>query len=120
MSEYKEIEVRPHEDVLLTVLRNDELDEEQSAVMQVEVAAAAAAKGGVPVVLDMASVEMIPSLSIGSLIGLLRALQADGRRLILVGLQPPVREVLSICRLDKVFEIYETLDDAVAAIRPKA
>ena len=120
MAEYKEIEVRPHEEVLLTVLRNEQLGEEQATVMQEEVTAAAAATTGLSVVLDMSSVAMIPSLAIGALIGLLRRLQANQRRFILVGLQPGVRQVLTICRLDKLFEIYETLDDALAAIRPKA
>ena len=40
-----------------------------------------------------------------------------GQRFMLVGIQPSVREVLAITRLDKVFEIYETVDGALDQIR---
>ena len=38
------------------------------------------------------------------------------QRLMLAGLQPPVREALSITRLDRLFEIHDDVDSALTRL----
>lgn len=65
------------------------------------------------VVLDFAPVEAFASYSIGRLVGLHRRLHARGGRLALCGLSPAVRKLLDTMRLDRLFNVYETEQDAL-------
>jgi anti-anti-sigma factor len=71
-------------------------------------------------VLDMSKVEFMPSLSIGALISVMQNLKKKGQRFILAGLQSKVRETLTACRLDKLFEIFDSVDDVKANISEQA
>lgn len=63
-------------------------------------------------VLDCSQVEFLSSLGLGSLIRLDRQLRPSGGRLRLCGLNPHLREVFAITRLDRVMLISD--DDAIA------
>jgi anti-anti-sigma factor len=65
-----------------------------------------------PVILDLTPVNYVPSMALGALVGVMRQLKQSGRRFIIVGLQPEVRTVLAITRLDKLFEIQADLETA--------
>ena len=54
---------------------------------------------------------------LGALVGLMRSLKKEGRRFILVGLQPDLRTVLAITHLDKLLEIQPRLEDALNRLR---
>lgn len=65
------------------------------------------------VVLDLSLVEFIDSACLGALIGLTRSLRAKGGE---VGLANPtieVRSIFQITRLDKIFKIYDSVDEAL-------
>jgi len=64
-------------------------------------------------VVEMSEVDFIDSTGLSGLIhGMKRAREMDGD-LKLSGLQQSVRMIFELTRLDKVFEIYNTEDDAV-------
>jgi anti-sigma B factor antagonist len=67
------------------------------------------------VVLNLSEVRYIDSSGVASLVEGLKASRDIGSRFILVGLGGPAREVLQLSRLVKVFEIYDTEGEALAA-----
>ena len=85
--------------------------------MRAEVLAGAEQARDLPVVLDLSNVGFFPSVSLGAVVVLLNTLKKAGQKLILVGLQPPVREALAITRLDKLFEIRDDVEEVVAEQR---
>ncbi|MGB7728631.1 MAG: STAS domain-containing protein [Candidatus Acidiferrum sp.] len=67
------------------------------------------------VLLNLKSVRYIDSSGIASLVEGLKAARDNGARLILYGLSSSVREVLELSRLQKIFEIYDTEEQALAS-----
>lgn len=119
MSEPQTILVQPHAEVVWAVLQKSDMDEATARLMQQEVPAAAAQKPGLPVILDMTKVIYLPSMGLGSLVNLMRRLKQDGHKLLLVGLQPEVRSILAVTKLDKLFNIHGTMEEAVSHLRGK-
>ncbi len=67
------------------------------------------------VYLNLKNVRYIDSSGIASLVEGLKASRDNGARLILFGLSPSVREVMELSRLQKIFEIYDSEEQAVAS-----
>jgi anti-anti-sigma factor len=101
----------------LAIIHHDSLDETVIQQMQTDVAAAAAQTTALPVILDMSNVSFVPSIGLGVLVKLMRSFKKEGRRFILVGLQPQVRATLAITHLDKLLEIYPRFEGAVQRLR---
>jgi len=70
--------------------------------------------GSARVVLDLTQVAFIDSSGLGAIVACMKHL-APERRLILAGLTPPVEKVFKLTRMDSVFEIYLTLEEAFHA-----
>lgn len=62
-----------------------------------------------PVVLDLAEVEFIDSSGLGAVVALFKMRQEMGG-LQLARLQPNVKSLLKLTRLDRIFVVHETLD----------
>jgi len=77
--------------------------------VKAETLAAGAACAGMPVVLDLANVGVLPSFALGGLIELTNAFRARGQRLVLANLHPFVRHTVELVRLNEVFEIVDDL-----------
>jgi anti-anti-sigma factor len=112
MAQNTEIVIKTEEGIILGTIESVQMDDEHARSMRTEVVRVAEQSPGLPVVLDMSKVEMLLSISIGLLVALLQQFKAEGRRFILVGLQPKVRETLAICRLDKLFDICGSVEEA--------
>ena len=67
------------------------------------------------VFLNLKNVRYIDSSGIASLVEGLKASRDQGSRLILYGLSTSVREVMQLSRLQKIFEIYEDEEQALAS-----
>jgi anti-sigma B factor antagonist len=65
------------------------------------------------VFLNLRNVRYIDSSGIASLVEGLKASRDNGARMILYGLSPSVREVLELSRLQKIFEIYDSEEQAL-------
>ena len=89
----------------------DHLDEQNSAEVRASVEAACEKHPTLPVILDLGKVSFIVSFSLGSFVELSQQMKGRGRRLVLVNLQPPVRQVMAITRLNKLFEIKDDMSD---------
>lgn len=66
------------------------------------------------VVVDMTSVTAMDSTGLGSLVGVLKALPPGGA-VRLCGVNPPVKRLIDLSRLQRVFPSYASIDAAVAA-----
>lgn len=117
MSELKKIELTRHETLLLARLLCAELDEQHTSDMQEKIQQAAEQAPELAIILDMSEVSLLPSLSIGALVCLMTNARQRQQRFILIGLRPEIRQMLAICRLDKLFEIYDEFETASRKIQ---
>lgn len=67
----------------------------------------------IDVVVDLAAVEMINSSGLGSLIANMTSIKKKGGNLKFASVSDQVLHVLKITRLDTVFDIYNSLDEAI-------
>lgn len=92
-----------------TVVRlTGEVDLSWSA--QVRQAVLAALNSGAPVAVDLAAVRYIDSSGIAALVEGFQNARGRGQRFVLVAVSAPVQAVLKLARLDRVFEIHESLE----------
>jgi len=87
------------------------INESNLAAVRSAVALAGEQSPGDVVAMDMAKVGFMPSVSLGGLIQLSQLFKSRKQRFLLVGLQPGVREMLVLTRLDRVFEIRAGLSE---------
>lgn len=73
-----------------------------------------------PVMLKMDHVETVSSVMMGALLALLRKLKQRGLRMILVGLNDNIRGTFKLTHLDRMFEIFESVEEAQGAMRRHA
>ncbi len=69
--------------------------------------------------IDMSQVEMIDSPGLFTLVSALRTAREHGSRLTIYHLKSPVRVIFEITQLDRLFEIFDTQEAAIAAIAPE-
>ena len=67
------------------------------------------------VIVDLSEVSYIDSSGVASLVEALQAAKKNGSRFSLAAASEPTRRVLELARLDKVFTIYDTVDDGLTA-----
>ncbi len=69
--------------------------------------------GEADVVLDLGQVTFIDSSGLGAIVATMKFLAPD-RKLILAGLTPAVDKVFKLTRMDTVFSVFNTLEQALA------
>ncbi|MDF1717049.1 MAG: STAS domain-containing protein [Antarcticimicrobium sp.] len=67
------------------------------------------------VILDLSEVSFIDSSGLGAIVAAMKHLGAD-RRLDLAGLSPMVEKVFRLTRMDTVFTLFPSLDDAMTEL----
>jgi len=88
-------------------------DESIKALSQAIDQQADANSGITVVVLDLSRVQLLPSLVLGLLLQLANKCKARQQKLKLAALQPQIRQVFSITRLDRVLDIVPTVEAAL-------
>ncbi len=63
-------------------------------------------------ILDFKNISFIDSAGIGNLVGIFRALDAQGKSLCLINLSSNIKKVLQISEIEHVFPIFNSLQDA--------
>lgn len=71
------------------------------------------ASGPETVVLDLSQVNFIDSSGLGAIVATMKYLAPD-RKLVLAGLTPAVDKVFRLTRMDSVFSMFTSMDDALA------
>ncbi|MDK3019909.1 STAS domain-containing protein [Pseudodonghicola flavimaris] len=67
------------------------------------------------VILNLSRVTFIDSSGLGAIVAAMKQL-GEGRRMELAGLSPMVDKVLRLTRMDTVFKLFPSLDDAMIGI----
>ena len=67
------------------------------------------------VIIDFTKIDYIDSTGIGELVGYLGKFTTQNRKLILVNPSERIQKLLKLAKLDAVFKIYSTEEEAVAA-----
>ena len=65
------------------------------------------------VIIDFEGLLHLSSGALGKLISLFNRLKSEGGRLMLTGIRPQIYQVFKITKLDQLFEIYQTVDEAL-------
>jgi anti-anti-sigma factor len=109
--------VDTREDVVVVAALCPEMDEDRTRILQDQATEAAAAAPDRPVVLDLSRVEFVPSLSLAALVTLQRTCKTRSQRLVLAGVQENVRGALAVTHLDRLFQIFDTPEEAIRHLR---
>ncbi len=67
------------------------------------------------VLLDLSKINYIDSTGIGELVAYLGRFQSRNRKLILINPSERIRKLLALARLDELFHIAETVEEALGA-----
>lgn len=71
--------------------------------------------GAARVILNLEQVDFVDSSGLGAIVAAMKAMGSP-RAMALAGLTPTVEKVFRLTRMDSVFPIFATLDDALAAM----
>lgn len=71
------------------------------------------------VVLDLSGLEYLDSTAVGILVGTLHRLKSENRNLVLVNPRERIASLFRIAKLDSLFEIYGSVEEALAALAKK-
>ena len=107
------IAVEQQSDAIIVRIQVKDLDEVHIAAVKSELEPVTAKSTGLPIILDMSNVKFVPSLTLGVLVKLASEFKGRGQRLVLVSMQPMVRQVFALTRLDKIFEIAPDISAAM-------
>ena len=72
------------------------------------------------VILDLTNLEYMDSTAIGVLVGALHRLKSENRDLVLVNPRERIASLLRVAKLDTLFPIYATVEEAFAALARRA
>ena len=70
-------------------------------------------QGNSNVIMDLSATEFVDSSFLGTLVAGLKKTDINGGNLKIVNLQEPVRVMFELTRLYKIFEIFDTIEDAL-------
>lgn len=68
---------------------------------------------GARLILDMSAIRFVDSSGLGAILSCLRQLNDQGGELKLCALNKPVRALFELVRMHRVFEIYNTREEAI-------
>jgi anti-sigma B factor antagonist len=74
-------------------------------------------ENGRKVILDLSNLEYLSSAGIGRLVALLKKSKDGGGAFKLCSLQEPIREIFDLLRLNSIFDVYPSLEAALASFR---
>lgn len=72
--------------------------------------------GATAIVVDLSATTLIDSTSLGVLLGAMKRLRDRDGQIRLVVSRPELRRVLEITMLDRIFELYETQEEALVEL----
>ncbi|NOY82768.1 MAG: STAS domain-containing protein [Kiritimatiellaeota bacterium] len=92
----------------------ERLDSASVDALKVEIQAAL--DEAVGIVLDFSRTRFVDSVGLGTLVNLLKSASQRETPLALAGLTPQVRQIFELTRLYRLFDIFETVEQARGAI----
>ncbi|MFQ5824549.1 MAG: STAS domain-containing protein [bacterium] len=70
-------------------------------------------KGKTKIVVDLSDAEFMDSSFLGALVTGLKQVRLKGGQLKIVGLQPPIGAMFELTRMNRIFEIFYSVEDAL-------
>jgi anti-sigma B factor antagonist len=101
--------------VTVATLHGDELDAGNVKDFRRDMAPVLAENSNL--VLDLSRLRFIDSSGLGAMLSCLRQLNAAGAELKLCGMSKAVRAVFELVRMHRIFDIYETREQAVSGFQ---
>ena len=108
-----EIPVENRQNVIVAEVPVKELDAGNSS--DLKVAMAKILENGSKVVIDFQRMQFIDSSGLGAILSFLRQVKEKGGDLKLCGMTKQVRSAFELVRMHKIFDIFETKEEAVRA-----
>ena len=116
MATFRKIETREVGDITIVTFREPRFAETaEIQALGVELYALADDKARRKLVLDFYGVDYLSSAAFGKLISMNMRVQKHSGMLILCNIEPDVLAVFQICKLNEVFDIRKTENDALSA-----
>lgn len=108
---------RKEADLAVVRVEVERLDENTTRTLQAMILEEAARNATLPFVIDFSNVAFLSSLSLAALVRAAKDFEHRSQRLIVVSLQPAVKDVVEVTRLTRFLEVQENLPAAFDAIR---
>ena len=105
------------DNILLVKLNNENLDAQESASFKESIVNLVTEKKYHNVIFDLHSLQFIDSSGLGSFLSILRVLNIQGGDLKLANMKKPIKTIFEIVRMHKLFEIYNSTDEAVCSFK---
>lgn len=109
------ITIENNNDRTLVTLNDERIDAHNSAELK-DFLQHLMENGQISLIVDLAAVRFIDSSGLGALLSGYKNASLRQGNLILAGLQPRVQSMFELTRLHRVFEIYPSLDQALAIV----
>jgi anti-sigma B factor antagonist len=110
-----EVSTKTEEGILIASVQDNRIDAAAALAFK-EAMRQTADDAGALAILDLGKVDFIDSSGLGAIVAAMKYFAPD-RRLILAGLTPAVSKVFTLTRMDRVFDIFLTVDEAVEVQR---
>lgn len=110
-----EVAIEKEDGIWIVTPRLDDLDASNSKEFKEKMAPVL--KEGSKVVLDMGHVKFVDSSGLGAILSCLRKLNKGDGDLFLYGLNKPVQTLFELVRMNRVFKIYASKDEALKAYK---
>jgi len=110
----KHIDVKPAGEVLVIRPRRNLMGGDECAELR-QAADAALEQGNRCLAIDLGAVEHMNSSGIGELVGIFVSYKNRGGRAVLAQLHKKVKDLLILLHLVRVFDVYETVEEATAS-----
>jgi len=104
--------------VLVVTFNHENLDAKKSTTFKKSIIDLVTEKNQQNVVFDLDRLQFIDSSGLGTFLSVLRVLNMQGGDLKLANMQKPIRTMFEIVRMHKLFEIYNSTEDAVHSFQP--
>jgi anti-anti-sigma factor len=75
-------------------------------------------KGSAGMILNMGALDFISSAGLRTMLVVWKKATADGKKIAMVGVQPPIYKIFKIAALDKVFRFFDNEGEAIREMWP--
>lgn len=106
------------DNILIITFEANRLDAKATTRFKKNVVSLINETGKYHVVFDLGNLNFIDSSGVGVFLSILRFLNSKGGELKLSELTPPVRTILELVSMHKIFEIFKTTNEAVESFIP--
>lgn len=113
MNEQSVLQIQSDSRATVATVLCREFDYERTGQFKTELAGAAGNDAKLPLILDITNVGYMPSLTLGTLVELRNRSSREQRPLMLVGLQPPIVELMQKSGILSLFDVRTNVADAM-------